>query len=525
MTHDERNESRRPDSTHHDVIVIGSGAGGSTIAHRLAATGKRILVLERGKRLPREPENWNSREVFVAKRYQTGEMWLDRRGRAFRPQAHYGAGGNTKVYGGALFRLRERDFSETRLDGRVSPAWPVGYAEFAPYYLEAERLYQVHGQRGSDPAEPPCAQDYAHPAISHDPLIQRLFDGLARAGCKPFPLPLALLLDEASPATSACVRCAKCDGYPCPVRGKADAEIICLNPALAHDNVTLITGAFVERLETSSSGREVTAVRAVLDGQPLTLTAGVVVVACGAINSAALLLRSGNEAHPAGLANASGIVGRHYMCHNNSALMAVSRERNDTNFQKTFGLNDFYGPGADGEPPLGHVQLLGKTDAGQLAAMTPVAAPDALLGGIARHAVDFWLMSEDFADPENRVTVTRDGQIQLAYRGNNQRTHRRLRKRFQGAMDRANDRSGLFSGNLYPRQGIGLSAVSHQCGTIRFGRDARTSALNADCRAHDIDNLYVADSSFFPSSGAINPTLTIYANALRVGDIIKERLQ
>lgn len=522
---DERSESTAPGSTHWDVIIVGSGAGGATIAHRLASTGKRILVLERGKRLPREPENWNSRQVFVTKRYYTQDEWIDRRGRAFLPQTHYGVGGNTKVYGAALFRLRERDFTETRLDGHVSPAWPIGYAELAPYYLEAERLYQVHGARGADPTEPPCAHDYAHPALPHDPVIQRLFDGLTRTGSKPFPLPLALLRDEPNPATSACVRCAKCDGYPCPVRGKADAENICLNPALETGSVTLVTGALVEALETNASGREVTGVRARLDGEPLSLTAPIVVVACGAINSAALLLRSANVAHPAGLANKSGVVGHHYMCHNNSAVIALSREPNDTQFQKTFGLNDFYGPGQHGEAPLGHIQLLGKSDAGQFAAQAPIPAPDGVLRKLARHAVDFWLISEDFPDRENRVTVTREGQVQLSYRANNQGTHRRLRKRFQRAMDRANDRRGAFSGNLYLRRGIPISGVSHQCGTVRFGRDPATSALNVDCRAHEIDNLYVVDSSFFPSSGALNPTLTIYANALRVGDVIKGRLR
>lgn len=521
----EDRQAERPSVSHYDIIIVGSGAGGSTIAHRLAGSGKSILVLERGRRLPREPENWQTDAVFASNRYNTRETWLDHAGEAFHPQTHFGVGGNTKVYGAALFRLRERDFSETRLDGALSPGWPIGYQELAPYYLEAERLYQVHGLRGSDPTEPACKDGYAYSPLPHDPTIQRLFDDLVRTGSRPFPLPLALIRDEANPATSACVRCAKCDGYPCPVRGKADAEIICLNPALTHSNVSLVTGAYVERLETDSSGHAVTEVVATIQGCSVVLKSDIVIVACGAINSAALLLRSTNDRHPQGLANGSNTVGRNYMCHHNSGLLAFSREENNTGFQKTFGLNDFYEPGVDGEGPLGHVQLLGKTDAGQLAAQSQLPLPKVLFHKLASHSVDFWLISEDFPEPGNRVSVERDGQIRLSYHGNNGKSHQRLRKRFQRALTKARAGRGLLSRNFYASQQIPLSGVSHQCGTIRFGNDARTSALDVGCRAHEVDNLYVVDSSFFPSSGAINPTLTIYANALRVGDIVKERLK
>ncbi len=518
-----RSQERRV-AERYDVIIIGSGAGGATIAHRLARTGKRILILERGTWLPREPENWRSGEVFVKNRYKTNETWLNAEGNAFHPQTHYCVGGNTKVYGAALFRLREHDFHAKRGDGHTAPAWPISYTDLAPYYLDAERLYSVHGTRGADPTEPPCDTEYPYSSVTQEPAIQRLFDDLTRTGLRPFPLPLALLLDEASPLSSACVRCPYCDGFPCPVRGKADAEIACLDPALSSGHVTLMTGVRADRLETDASGRTVLCVRAVKDGAAVTFQADVVIAACGAVNSAALLLRSANAAHPEGLANASGTVGRHYMCHNNSVMLALGLERNETRFQKTFGLNDFYGDG-HGADALGHIQLLGKADAGQLATQAPLPMPRTLLGAVARHTIDFWLMTEDYPDPNNRVTISADGHIRLAYRANNTNAHRQLRRRFQQALTQANPRKGLLGRMAYFGQAIPIDGVSHQCGTVRFGRDPESSALDADCAAHGVDNLYVVDSAFFPSSGAINPTLTIIANALRVGDIIAARLK
>ena len=511
-------------TSRYDVIIIGSGAGGATLAWRLAATQKSVLVLERGDYLPRETENWSSDAVFVRNRYKTREEWLDRRGRRFKPATHYCVGGNTKVYGAALFRLRERDFLETRHKDGMSPAWPISYADLAPYYLAAERLYQVHGHRGSDPTEPPCDVDYDHPPVAHEPAIKQLFDSLTRCGSRPFPLPLALRLDETRPQTSPCIKCATCDGFPCLLHAKADAEVICMRPALAKGNVTLLTGRYVERLETSASGREVTAVQARCGTEPETYAADIVVVACGAINSAALLLRSANDPHPNGLANSSGVVGRHYMCHINSAVAGLMRARNPTRFQKTFGLNDFYNGDGESKVPLGHIQMLGKLDGAQLAPQAPIPVPRRLLDAVAHHTIDFWLISEDLPQPENRVTIDPTGAIRLSYQANNLGAHRQLRRRFQQALKSANHPMPLLSRRAYIGQQIPLSGVAHQCGTVRFGRDPASSALDITCRAHAVDNLYVVDSAFLPSSSAVNPTLTIVANALRVGDVIAERL-
>jgi choline dehydrogenase-like flavoprotein len=508
---------------HYDVIIIGTGAGGGTLAYRLAASGKRILLLERGGYVPREKENWDTRAVAVEARYHTREVWRDRDGGALHPHTSYNVGGNTKFYGAALFRMRERDFGALPHHGGISPAWPIGYDELEPYYLEAERLYHVHGERGVDPTEPRASGPYPHPAVSHEPRMQQLHDEFARAGLRPFHVPLGIMLDEQAAERSRCIRCNTCDGFPCLLGAKSDAHVVGVEPALRHPNVTLLTHATVQRLETSASGREVHSVIVSHAGETLRISADVVVVSCGAINSAALLLRSANDKHPAGLANGSGVVGRHYMGHTNSVLLAISRTPNPTVFQKTLALNDFYFGDADFPYPMGHISFVGKLDAIALSAGAPPFVPNLPLDVMARHSLDFWLTSEDLPDPDNRVTLDRDGNIVLAYTPNNLEGHRRLVKRLEAQLQRT-DGWHLVPRHLFIGQRIPLAGVAHQNGTVRFGRDPRSSALDSDCRAHEVDNLYVVDGSYFPSSAAVNPALTIMANALRVGDHLLERL-
>jgi choline dehydrogenase-like flavoprotein len=496
---------------HYDVIIIGTGAGGGTLAHRLAPSGKRILLLERGGYLPREPENWSSREVFGRERYVTEERWIDKHGTPFRPHAQYFVGGNTKVYGAILFRFRERDFKEVRHYAGVSPAWPIDYSVLEPYYTEAEQLYLVHGAAGEDPTEPPRSGPFPYPAVSHEPRIQRLHDDLAAEGLHPFHLPVGVDLDETDPEAGRCVRCDRFDGFPCLTDGKADAHVRCVRPALRHPNVTLLRHAKVERLE--ASGGAVTRVVSTR-GE---FSADIVVVSCGAANSAALLLRSE-------LANSSGVVGRHYMAHLNSGVIAISQTPNETKFQKTLGVNDYYWGAPDSELPLGHIQMLGKSDRHILRGGAPWFAPGFSLDYLARHAIDFWLTTEDLPHPDNRVTVDREGRIHLSKTYYNTEPHKRLMgklKRLLGAIgchDRAIPRWSVLS------QQIPLAGIAHNCGTVRFGEDPKTSALDVNCKAHDLDNLYVVDTSFFPSSSAVNPALTAMANALRVGDHLLERL-
>src|SRR5215210_1184767 len=288
---------------HYDVIIIGSGAGGGTLAHRLAPSGKRILLLERGDYIIRELDNWSTRAVNLDGKYQTKEKWRDRAGKELHPHTNYWVGGNTKFYGAALFRLRREDFGVLQHHGGTSPAWPITYEDLEPYYTEAEHLYQVHGERGEDPTDPPASAGYRYPSVSHEPRIQQLSDDFTRLGYKPFHTPLGIMLDERNRRLSRCIRCGTCDGHPCLVNAKSDAQVVCVDPALEHDNVILLTNAYVARLETSASGHEVTRVLVDQNGQRQYYSGDIVVVSCGAINSAALLLRSATDRHPGGLAN------------------------------------------------------------------------------------------------------------------------------------------------------------------------------------------------------------------------------
>jgi choline dehydrogenase-like flavoprotein len=519
-------------SEHYDVAIIGSGPGGGTMAWRLAQTGKRILILERGDYLPRERENWDSQAVFVDARYQAEEIWHSSDGKNFRPGLHYYVGGNSKVYGAVLLRLRERDFDEIRHPDGISPAWPLKYDAFEPYYQAAEELYYVHGLRGEDPTEPPSRKPYAYLPISHEPRICQLFDGLKREGHHPFHLPVGVLLDERDGKAlphSPCIRCNAFDGYPCLTNGKADAQIVCIDPALrAHANLTLLTNSYVDKLTTDSQGRRISGIEVVRGAERTTYSADIVIVACGALSSALLMLRSANDDHPGGLANGSGLVGRNYMRHNNSVVLAVSRTPNPTKFQKTLGLNDFYFGSDDWNYPLGHIQMVGKSDGTQIRgdALPTLMQwfPQMPFDWIAAHSLDFWLTSEDLPLPQNRIFYDR-GRVMLDLEETNMEAHRRLKEKLRVLCGKLDIHPHLFDRSIYLGQNIPIGGTAHQAGTMRFGSDPASSVLDQNCKAHEVDNLYVTDASFFPSIGAVNPTLTIIANALRVADQIVSRLK
>ncbi|HJY02255.1 MAG TPA: GMC family oxidoreductase [Streptosporangiaceae bacterium] len=519
---------------HYDVLVVGSGPGGATTAARVAETGKRVLLLERGDFLPRERDNWNSRAVFGEAKYTADETFYDARDRPFRPELHYYVGGNSKVYGAALLRLLPADFGEVRHHGGVAPAWPLDYHDMEPYYVRAEHLFWVHGRHGEDPFAGPSSQDYRYPPVQHEARIQQLSDDLEKLGLHPFHLPLGVQLtqDSRGRATpdSRCIRCDRVDGFPCLLGAKADAEMAVIRPALAaHPNLTLMTRTTVVRLTTDRSGRSVTGAAVTLpDGSPHVFTADIVVLSAGAILSAVLLLKSADDKHPRGLANSSDLVGRNYLRHNNLALIAFSREPNPTVFQKTLALNDFYGPGEHWPYPMGNIQMLGKSDDWQIKGAAPRRlgwAPPTPYGEVTRHSIDFWLSSEDLPRADSRVTLRRDGAIRLTLQpGNNTEGLTRLRRTFQEMLGKLGMVDTTFVRSLYLHKAFDAAATAHQAGTARFGTSSSDSVLDVHCRAHDLDNLYVVDGSFMPSVGAVNPTLTIVANALRVGDHIAERI-
>ncbi len=509
----------------YDVIIIGTGAGGGTLAHRLAPSGKRILLLERGDYLPREKQNWDATEVFVKNRYVSPDTWHDDKGAPFQPGVHYFVGGATKMYGAALFRLRKENFQGVRHHDGITPPWPISYEDLEPYYTAAEKLYYVHGLRGEDPTDPPASEPYPYAPVAHEPRIQEIVDNLAREGYHPAHAPCGIMLNEQHRAESSCLKCDTCDGFPCLVHAKADADAVCVRPILGQKNVTLVLNAKVMRLNASPSGREVTEVVVDRQGMPETYRGSIVVISAGASNTAKILLQSKSDKHPNGLANGSDLVGRNYMFHNSSAMVALSRRENPTQFQKTLSINDFYFKADDYAFPLGNIQMIGKSKGPMFRDDAPRFAPGWSLDMMARHAVDFWLTTEDLPDPNNRVTVTAEGNIQLNYKFNNQEPTRRLLEKLKSLLGHIDCHPHLIPNTLYLGKTIPIAGVGHQAGTCRFGTDPKTSVLDVNCKAHELDNLYVVDTSFFPSIGAVNPSLTAIANALRVGDHLLERLR
>ena len=498
-----------------DVIIIGSGAGGGTLARALADSGLNILILEQGDYLPREWGNWDPRTVFAEHRYHTREQWRDQQGKNFSPVTGYHVGGNTKFYGAAVLRRREKDFQVRHHQDGDTRAWPIRYANLAPFYDQAEAWYFTHGQAGTDPTDPPRGA-YPFPPFPHGEDVALVDTALRGMGLHPFPLPLALHRLDDDPEHSPCVRCPTCDGFPCMLHAKGDAEVCGIRPALEHSNVRLLTGHRVRRFVHSTDGKRVEAVKT----DQGRFSAKLVVLAAGAVNSAALLLASVSEQYPGGLANRSDQVGRNYMCHLNSACMALKPGReNRTVFQKTLALNDFYEDSGDPDYPypLGHIQSLGKVTPGVLHAQQSLL-PIPASAWAASHSVDWWLTTEDLPDPGNRVTLDDDATIRLTWNPKNRESHQRLCAQWRRILHQAGFPMVFF-------QSMDISATAHQVGTCRFGEDPADSVLDPWCKAHDLDNLYVVDASFMPSISAVNPSLTIMANAIRVAAHLVERFK
>ncbi len=487
-----------------EVVVIGSGMGGATTALALARRGVDVLILERGRRLPREPANWSPQAVFGDGRYRTAETWRDHAGRDFVPGVHYVVGGNTKVYGASLPRLREHDFEATAHDQGVSPAWPFRYADLEPHYREAERIYRVRGDAGGDPGAAWRSSPFPFPALAHEPYVSELAARLREQGLSPSAN--AMGIDWRS--GGSCIRCSTCDGFPCRLGAKSDAETCAIDPAIATGRARLATGIRVRRLVPDLTGARLSHLEAESSEGPVRVTGARFVLAAGAVNSAALLLSSRGPSHHHGLANGSGQVGRNFMMHNNAHIVAVDpRRRNTVVFQKTLSVNDWYRDGGDGRP-LGTMQLIGKVRGAMMRDAAPTGMPVAALDRVARDSVEWLIMAEDLPTRENRVTVGAGGAITIARRARGVDTHRRLLRRARRVLRRAGY-------GLILTQHFDLGMNSHQCGTVVAGTDPDTSVLDAWCRTHEVENLWVIDGGFFPSSGAMNPALTIAAQALR----------
>ena len=488
-----------------DVVIVGTGMGGSTAGLALAPTGASVLLLERGSFLPAEPQNWSPTANFAEHRYKNAELWHTPDGDTFTPGVHYYVGGNTKVYGAALPRFRSHDFEEIEHLGGVSPAWPIDYNSLEPFYTRAEEIYRVHAIAGEDPTDPPRTTPFPYPAVPHEPVIAELADAIAAQGLHPSHVPLGIDLRP----SGLCIRCGTCDGYPCKVRAKSDAETCAVLPALESTNVELWTDAHVNRLEVSAGGQAVEAVVGSRRGEPFSIRARNVVVACGAANSAALLLRSTSRDHPRGLGNEHDLVGRNYMVHNNTVLAGLHPlHKNTTTFQKTLAVNDFYDPDNVANPyPLGNLQLIGKMHEGTLQGARP-RLPRTARSLIAARSIEWWVMSEDLPDRNNRVALSDGGGIEIHWRPTNTEAHDLLLREAKKMMRKAG----------YPivaTQTMGIETNSHQCGTLKMGTDPKMSVVNTDQRIHDVENVYVVDSSVFPSSSACNPALTIAALSLR----------
>ena len=574
-------------STQYDAIVIGTGAGGGTLALHLAQAGKNILILERGPFMPQEKLNWDTQAVFLENRYHTKETWQDKDGKDLHPQQAYFVGGQTKVYGAAMFRMRAEDFGVIHHKGGISPAWPISYGDLEPYYTRAEELFHVHGDLGTapvvpggfgssfDPTEPFHSRKYPYPAFANEPRMQSIQEDVRRLGINTFPIPLGLKLNEADPAVSKCIRCDTCDGYPCLVHAKSDSDINCIRQIMHLPNVTLMTNSRVTRLLVNATGTAVTGVEVIHSGSGseyspaasgsnaiATYTAGFFAVCAGAVNSAVILLASANDKHPNGLANRSDQVGRNFMYHQADALLALSTERNEDAYTKTWGTNDFYLK--DSDPaypyPLGQVQPVGSFHFEMMKGDAPPLTPNLILESMKHHAVPWWLTTEDLPDPENRVTLhnttphsvehlqpgtagshpsgdtgrTNESEsvndhaphrIRLSYTPNNVESFNRLKDRWVDILKKAGHATTHIPLHAYFKKRIPLEGVGHQNGTCRMGADPATSVLDIHCKAHDLDNLYVVDASCFVSASAVNPSLTIIANAIRVSDhLLQERL-
>lgn len=493
-----------------DIVIIGSGMGGATMAAGLVGSGAKVTILEKGERLLDTPETRDARAIFGRGHFRPKETWLDRDGKPFNPGNYHVVGGNTKFYGAVLFRYRRQDFAELAFPGGgVSPAWPFPYDELEPWYSKAEQLYQVRGTTTEDPTEPVHSQPYPHKPVPDEPAIAKVRERLKAAGLHPASLPLGVDIDRWLARAKT-----PFDAYPDTLTGKMDAESCGLAAALKDPDITLQTGADVLRLETDDKNR-ISAVVYRHEGEEKRVSPKLVILSAGAIRSATLLQSSADGRNPNGLANSSDQVGRNFMNHNATFMLAIDpRTVNDSTYQKTIHFNDFYFDDGKGSGPLGQVQLLGRVTAPILKTRVPYV-PEAVLHQVSRRAVDWYLVSEDLPRPESRVRL--DGQqVILEWRPSNMKAHETLVARVKERMKAAGYPiilTNMVDGRL----------PSHQCGTTRIGTEPASYVSDPWCRSFDHQNLFIVDAGFLPTSAAVNPSLTVAAQALRVADYIRRK--
>ena len=488
-----------------DIVIVGSGVGGSAFARTIAPSNASILILERGEQLVTPVGILDPRQIHRDGKYIADETWFEG-DKPFSPWIYYYVGGNTKFFGAVTPRYRESDFEEVEHPGGVSPAWPFSYAELEPYYCQAETLFRVHGSDGADPCDPWRSSPYPNKRVPDEQSIGRVRQRLEGSGLETHPTPLCSdenWLDYA-PITW--------DSYPNTGNKKADAENALLRDALKYENVKLVSNARVLRLNAAENGKDIVSIDVRHGDATITIKPKWVVVSAGAVNSAALLLRSADSKNPSGLSNSSGMVGGNYMSHHCTFLMMVDpREINDAVYQKTVSINKYYLGGGEGNLPLGHVQMCGKITPPMVQGIYSWL-PEYPLKWLCSHSVDWFLVTEDLPVPDNRLIVDSGDQIRFSLTRPNYSAHIQLvqnvKKRFKAA-----GYKWIFS------KPFGINYPTHQCGTIRMGNDAATSPIDQYCRSYDHPNMLVVDASMLPTSAAVNPALTILAQSIRAGEL------